>query len=198
MAQASKRHAFVHDGLELIHRDGFTAAGVAAIAGAAHAPKGSFYNHFASKEAFGVVVLDAYFERVRAALAEHVDSASSPRTGIRAYFDLLRALGERDDFASGCLIGNLSAEVTGASELLRSHLAALLREWTERIADAVARGQRLGEVRSDVDAWVLASALIDAWQGALLRAKADRTPDSVDVFQEVVLDALLGPNWASL
>jgi TetR/AcrR family transcriptional repressor of nem operon len=190
----SKRRPIVEAGLDLLHRDGFAATGVAAIAAAGGAPKGSFYNHFASKDAFGVAILDRYYEDVRAALATTVgDAAQAPVARIRAYFTLLRELGERDDHARGCLIGNLSAEAAPASDPIRTRLGSLLDAWTTAIGDAIAEGQATGAIRADVPAATLAGLLIDAWQGALLRAKVSRSAAPLDAYLGVLLPALLAP-----
>ena len=192
MSQRSKRAAILDAGLGLVRTEGFGHTGVAAISAAAGAPKGSFYNHFASKEAFGIEVLDAYFATIHLALDTTFRSASNAETGLREYFEHLRRLGEKERFAIGCLIGNLSAETAPISERLRAHLLQIISEWRALIADGVRSAQRRGTVRTDVEASVLAGLLVDAWQGALLRAKVERTPDALDCFLEVTLPSLLG------
>ncbi len=194
MPQPSKREPIVEAGLRLVHRDGFAGTGVAAIAAAGGAPKGSFYNHFASKDDFGLAVLDRYFDDVRAALAATVgDDGLAPLERVRAYFVLLRELGEPEHHARGCLIGNLSAEAAPASAVIRTRLDELLGLWTAAIAAAIADGQATGDVRDDVPAATLATLLLDAWQGALLRAKVTRGAAPLDAFLDVLFPALLAP-----
>ena len=194
MPAPSKRAPIVEAGLELLHRDGFATTGVAAIAAAGGAPKGSFYNHFPSKDAFGVAVLDRYFGDVEDALSGTVgDTARPPVERIRAYFALLRELGEHDAHARGCLIGNLSAEASPASQAIRDRLGELYAAWTSAIAAAVADGQTDGTIRADITATTLAALLVDAWQGALLRAKVARDAASLDAYLGVLLPALLAP-----
>jgi TetR/AcrR family transcriptional repressor of nem operon len=192
MAKPSKRAPLIEQGVELVHRDGFASSGVAAIAAAAGAPKGSFYNHFASKDAFGVAVLDHYFAGVRTALKATIDAPGRPPLArVRAYFALLRELAAADGYARGCLIGNLSAEVAPSSAAMRAHLGALVVEWTDAIARAIAEAQAGGDVRSPAAARTLAALLLDAWQGALLRAKVERSPAPLDAFLDVLLPSLL-------
>jgi TetR/AcrR family transcriptional regulator, transcriptional repressor for nem operon len=192
MPQHSKRAPLIEHGLELVHRDGFGSSSVAAIAAAADAPKGSFYNHFASKDAFGVALLDRYFEDVRTALAATVgDQRQAPLPRLREYFVLLRELATTHGYARGCLIGNLSAEVTPDSAAMRAHLGWLMHEWTDAIAGTVGEAQAGGAVRSPASAHTLAALLLDGWQGALLRAKVERSPAPLDAFLDVLLPSLL-------
>lgn len=192
MPAHSKRGQIIESGLELVHREGFASSGVAAIAAAAGAPKGSFYNHFESKEAFGVAVLDKYFDEVRGELDEVLTAPGTPLERIHRYFQLLREGSIGEGFARGCLIGNLSAEASPASPAIRAHLRELLGQWRDAIATVIGQAQREGQARRDVPARTLAALLIDAWQGALLRAKVNRTPDSIDAFIQILLPALLG------
>lgn len=194
MTAHSKRPAILLQGLDLVHRNGFTRSGVASITMAGRAPKGSFYNHFKSKDDFGLAILDEYFEAVRAAAGQRLQCpARPPRQRLEDYFAFLRDLGREDAHLRGCLIGNLSAEVASTNEPLRRRLQQLLAEWTAMLAGTVAEAQEAGAVRRDIPAETLAGILLDAWQGALLRAKVDRGPASLDAFMDVLLPALLRP-----
>jgi TetR/AcrR family transcriptional regulator, transcriptional repressor for nem operon len=193
MPAHSKRAQLLDGGLDLIHREGCASAGVAAIAAAGRAPKGSFYNHFRSKDAFVVAVLDRYFEEVRRELDEELLAApGTPLDRIRGYFAQLRAGSVSEEFARGCLLGNLSAEMSPASPVIRAHLRELLAQWTAALAVVVQQAQDAGQARTDVPARTLAALLIDSWQGARLRRNVDRTADSIDAFAEVLLPALVG------
>jgi TetR/AcrR family transcriptional repressor of nem operon len=62
MARPNVRERLLDAGVEIFHRCGFNGCGVQEITEAAGVPKGSFYNHFASKEALGAAVLDSYWQ----------------------------------------------------------------------------------------------------------------------------------------
>src|SRR4051794_27714177 len=61
----SMREEIVEAALERFHAHGFNAAGVKDITDTAGVPKGSFYNHFDSKEALALVALERYGESLR-------------------------------------------------------------------------------------------------------------------------------------
>lgn len=191
MARPGKKTDLVEAGLELVHRRGFSATSVADIADAAGAPKGSFYNHFKSKDDFGGAVLDRYFADVRAALAETLQAGRKPAMArLRDYFVRLRRHVGQDRYARGCLIGNISAEVSAVSDATREKLSRLILDWTGELAACLEAGQRDGSVRADLAADDLATLLLDGWQGALLRAKVERSPVALNTFIDVLLPRL--------
>jgi AcrR family transcriptional regulator len=63
MPKPSHREKILTEGLRVVHERGFAGTSVRDIVQAAGVPQGSFTNHFASKEAFGLEVLDLYFAR---------------------------------------------------------------------------------------------------------------------------------------
>ena len=91
-----------------------------------------------------------------------------------------------------CLVSNLSLEAAEHSELLRGRLSQILHRLTQRFAEAVRAGQTAGSVRDDCDADDLATLLLAAWHGALLRMKVDRSPEPLEEFRRTFF-ALLSP-----
>ena len=61
MQKQTNRDKLLANGLRVVHQRGLAGASVRDIVEAAGVPQGSFSNHFASKEAFGVEILDLYF-----------------------------------------------------------------------------------------------------------------------------------------
>jgi TetR/AcrR family transcriptional repressor of nem operon len=191
MVRPGKKAELVEAGRELLHRRGFSATSVADIAEAAGAPKGSFYNHFESKDDFAGAILESYFEEVRAALAETLQGGRKPALGrIRDYFIRLRKYVGEDNYARGCLIGNISAEVSVVSDATREKLSRMINAWTEGLAVCLEEGRRDGSVRTDLKPADLAVVMLDAWQGALLRAKVERKPAALNNFIDILLPRL--------
>ncbi len=56
MPRPSNKEKLLADGLRLVHERGFGASSVRDITQAAGVSQGSFTNHFASKEAFGLEI----------------------------------------------------------------------------------------------------------------------------------------------
>lgn len=175
MPKPSLKDAILDAGLKTMFRTGYHGTSVRDVTAVAGAPQGSFTNHFRSKEAFASEVLDRYFAHTRTLVAQALGDASlTPRARLRRYLDIITGRLEHDGFARGCLIGDLSLEATGSSELLRAQLASIFREWREPFAVCIAEAQASGEIADDFDAQELAEFLLASWQGAMLRMKVER------------------------
>src|ERR1700685_3079598 len=112
MARPNVREQIVDAGLKVLIDKGFNGAGVQDITDAASVPKGSFYNHFESKEALGAEVVDRYgrYTPRGAALA---DTCFPPLRRLRAHFERLNESFASEGFGRGCLLENFSAELAG-------------------------------------------------------------------------------------
>lgn len=189
MARQSKREEIVDAALTMFHSKGFNAAAVKDITDAAGAPKGSFYNHFASKEALAVIALERY--GVSRHLETLADPAVPPLTRLREHFVFLRGEVADVGYTRGCLFGNFSGEIVDHSETLRAAVEGALRTWQDAIAGAIAEAQQDGSVRPGLDPRTTARFLLDAWEGSLLDVRADRSAASFDTFFEMVFEVLL-------
>ena len=192
MARPSLREKIVESGLTTLHRQGFTASGVRDITAAAGVPHGSFTNHFRSKEAFGIAVLDLYYQRTEAIFELTLrDATRPPAERLRAYFDAITDFLAEVGWRHGCMISNMSLETAEHSEPLRERLGEIFRGLTRGFAEAVRAAQVAGAVRDDLDAADLADVLLSAWNGAMLRMKVERSPAPLDRFKRVFLSTLL-------
>src|SRR5215472_7794917 len=104
MARESKREGIVAAALDRFHADGYNATGVKDIIDAAGVPKGSFYNHFGSKESLATLVLERYLETRR--LAELADTSVDPPERLGDQFTFLRRENESRGLTRGCMLGD--------------------------------------------------------------------------------------------
>jgi len=189
MARHSLREDIIEAALEQFHSYGFNAAGVKDITDRAGVPKGSFYNHFPSKEALAVVALERYAERSRMEVL--ADRSVAPLDRLRIHFELLRAEIEEHEFTRGCLLGNLGAEVADHSEVLRAAVEQNLARWAELMAETLAEAQRAGSLRPGLDPQATAWFVLSAWEGTLISARANRSGAAFDTFFDLVFGTLL-------
>ncbi|ULJ81805.1 TetR/AcrR family transcriptional regulator (plasmid) [Rhizobium sp. C104] len=172
----SVRERILAAGLERFHALGYEGCGVQEISDTAGVPKGSFYNHFKSKEELAVAVLEQYAASSQREIL--LDANLAPIDRIRRHFEFCLARHQQNGFDRGCLIANLTAENSTAVPDLQAALRSDLDRWTESLAAAVKAAQEIGQVRADIEASDLARFLVSSWEGCELRTKltGDRGP----------------------
>ncbi|MEY4511911.1 MAG: hypothetical protein RLZZ450_4033 [Pseudomonadota bacterium] len=181
-------------GLDLFLRQGYNATGIQEIADRARVPKGSFYNHFESKDAFAAVIVGRYSDWMQRSWARMMLSAPrTPMAAIRHVFAEMILYHERTPSAVGCLIGNFAAEIASSSPLCRKSLMAAQLGWRQRLSGLITAGQAVGEIRTDIDAMTLSALTWSAWEGALLRVKVEGTVDPLRDTTELMMDKIYPP-----
>jgi TetR/AcrR family transcriptional repressor of nem operon len=190
VARPNVRDQIVSAAYDVLYEKGFNGCSVQDITAAAEVPKGSFYNHFESKEALGAVIVDRY-DAANELLEVLHDESLPALDRLRRYFDGFIEILTSVDFARGCLLGNFSAEVADHSPLMRERLAAMYRRWTASFTKAIADGQRERTISRELDAATLATVLLDAFEGAILRARVERGPAQFDGFLAVAFGRIL-------
>ena len=183
------REEIVEAALAQFHERGFNAAAVKDITDRAGVPKGSFYNHFESKEALAIVALQRYGEGLR--LADLANPEGEPVARIRASFEFLRDAVVASEFTRGCLFGNFGTEIIDHSESIRAAVQQGLGLWAELLGGAIADGQKAGNIRAELDPDQAARFLIGAWEGALIQARAEKSSVPFDIFFKLTFDSLL-------
>jgi TetR/AcrR family transcriptional repressor of nem operon len=177
--------------VETLHRQGFNGTAVQDITDAAGVPKGSFYNHFESKEALALEVIDRYTEEQIRRMAVLSDESIPPVERLRRYFTSLAAIHPGQNYERGCLIGNFSSELADQSRLIRDRLSATFAGWSRAIEACVRDGQKAGEISWDGDPGVLAAFLLNSYEGAVLRMKVEKDGTPLDDFLTVVFSRVL-------
>lgn len=175
MALETKRDLLQH-GMAMLLERGFNNLGIAAVLDATGIPKGSFYHHFASKEDFGLQVIDLYMEEVHAGLDQCLgDQTLPPLTRVRRFFEL-SAEKYRTEGYLGCLLGGLGQELSGISEPFRQKVEECLSQIGRRIAGCLAEAVERGDLPAGTDPQAMAELLINCWEGAALRTRLRRDP----------------------
>lgn len=186
------RENLLRVGMKMLHEGGYTGTGIKDIVDAAEVPKGSFYNYFENKEAFGKEAIDFYFESGLTKLRELLcDESIPPVERLRNYFDA-RVRGYRAaGYAKGCMLGNLSLEVADHSPMMRERLATHFRTWSDLLEQCIEEAQKAGAIHNKLPADLMAQFLLNSWEGALLRMRAEKSDAPLHQFIEVVFGSLL-------
>jgi TetR/AcrR family transcriptional repressor of nem operon len=192
VAKPSHREKILTEGLRVVHERGFAGASVRDIVQAAGVPQGSFTNHFASKEAFCLEILDLYFKDVRATIQRTLRNDSlPPLKRLRAYIDAQIKYLNRIGWRNGCLIGNFSAEAGEHSEVIRKRLVEIYEEMRQSVAYCLRAAVKLGELPRKTECDELAGFLIASLQGAILQSKTERNSVPTERFKHLIFSTLL-------
>ena len=190
MGRPSAREEIVQAGLKCLVEKGFNAVGVQDITDTAGVPKGSFYNHFVSKEALGVEIVERYgANQTRREIL--TDPSVPPLQRLRRHFDRISALFAESHFKRNCILGGFSAELANQSETIRESLRKLYGQWTKDIEATIAEAHAKGEIANKTKASDLAAFLLDSYEGALLRARVERSRKPFDRFMKFAFGQLL-------
>ena len=163
-------------GLATLLERGYNATGIQDLLVATNVPKGSFYHHFGSKEAFALQVIDRYVAEVHVLLDQSLGELDrAPLDRVRVFFERLLALYASQGYL-GSLIGILGQELTAVSTAFRRRIEAALDGIARRLVEPLEEARRRGDMPSDSDPLLTATLLIDCWEGAAMRSRLLRSP----------------------
>ena len=162
-------------GLSLFEAKGYNATGIQEIADAAEIPKGSFYNYFSSKEDFGVAVINFYTEKHLLEWTTRINSNSQDNEKlIQVFLDITEDY-DCSESQKGCLLGNLAAEISAASDKCRNALAVAIKSFKEVLIERIITGQANGEFTTAIAPERIADLIWNTWQGSLLELKVKKS-----------------------
>ena len=193
MKRVHNKDDIVQIGLDLVLDKGFNATGVEAILKQANVPKGSFYNFFSSKEEFALAIIDKFVaDRAEIFSPIYNDESLPPLERIRKSFESVVALFAGNNCTKGCLIGNLSLEMSDQFEKVRQRLELSFHNWTKVLAKLLLQAQNENTISPDINAEMLAENMISSFEGALLRSKVKKSSEPLKNFIHLYFDVFLG------
>jgi TetR/AcrR family transcriptional regulator, transcriptional repressor for nem operon len=192
METPNTRDHLLQVGLRRIHAMGYASTGLKEILDDADVPKGSFYHHFPSKEAFAKEVLKLYV-RGENERAEKIlrDGKAAPLKRLRQYFEELISIYGQTSSVSGCMLGNFSLEMADHSDSIQSLLRRSFSNWQTAIAGILQEAMERGDLAKSNKPEELAAFLLNSYEGALLRSKADRSNRPLENFLHFAFNVLL-------
>jgi TetR/AcrR family transcriptional regulator, transcriptional repressor for nem operon len=191
-AKQDTRKALLHAGMDFMLEKGYTNTGVQLVLSSLGIPKGSFYHFFESKEAFALSIIRQFDEEYSAALLRVLRNPHrSPLQRLRDYCENEKAEFQRQACKKGCLIGNLSQEMSDQSDLLRSELTNVMAKWRNIFSSCIGEGQQRGEIVQAVSADELSEFFCIGWGGAVFRAKTLKSLEPMETFIDLMFNRFL-------
>lgn len=164
------RERLLKAAFEEIHLSGFRSADMDAILAQAGVTKGALYYHFDSKEALGYAVVDEVIADI--ARDKWLRPLRHPTNPVDTLVGIVQSTSLKpEDLRRGCVLNNLSQEMSPIDEGFRKRTGRLFKHWHDAIMGALRTGQKHGVVRNDVDPDEAATFLIAAYEGYFSLAK---------------------------
>ncbi len=188
----SVRERLLEAGVAVIGKSGFNGCSVQDITDAAGVPKGSFYNHFESKEALGAAALAHFWEDGACPTLDILaDTTVPPLARLRAYFEEFADDLIASNFTGTCLIGTMTAELCDQSPLIAAELSAIFTRWSSCVAACLRAAQETGDLCVEVNADALGTFVVNAWEGAALRSRIEKGEAPLRQFIDLLFTQLL-------
>jgi len=192
MGKISNRDRILSEGLRVVHAQGFAGASVRDIVTAAGVPQGSFTNHFVSKEAFGLEVLNLYYADAKARMANTLqDESVAPLLRLRRWIEAIKTGIAQNDMKIGCMFGNFSAEATNCDGLIRRRLTEIFTEMQATLSACLKAAIEAKELPGEFQVAETAGFILSGVQGAILLSKAHRNIVPMEQFEQILFAKVL-------
>jgi TetR/AcrR family transcriptional repressor of nem operon len=179
------RDSLLAVGQELFINSSFNSVGLNDILREAGIPKGSFYHYFASKEDFGLQVVEHYARQNLAELEEVLsDSTLTRYEQLKTFFSRNIQHFDTIEFCQGCLMANLSQELADVNEKLRCRINELSALVVNRIAECLEDMDTSELSLGHLSSQEAAQVLMNSWQGAVMKMKLEKNRSALEVFMK--------------
>jgi len=187
------REDIIQSGYDLFYEKGYGVTGISEITEKIGIPKGSFYNHFKSKEEFGIAVLDYYLDSNQKYLKDVLlNKKNSPLTNLKKFFVNFIEIQENVYHSTrGCLMGNMTTELADVNSTFQEKIKTGFENATAVFETCLENAKELEEISREMDTHLVANFLINSWQGAMLRMKAEKTTDPLNNFYKAIFNQVI-------
>ncbi len=172
--------------------NGYHATGIKEITEKVEIPKGSFYNHFSTKEEFALEVIRMYGENGLKMYREiFLDNKLPPLDRVKKFFStLIGDYSKRLDFKLGCIMGNFSTELADTHPAFREVLQEEFDRHEAVIALCLQEAKERGDISKSANPEKLAAFILNSWHGALLRMKTTGNAKPLEDCRDLTLSIL--------
>jgi len=192
VAKQDKRNSLLEAGMSIMLEKGYTNTGIQEVLSSLGVPKGSFYHYFDSKESFAVAIIRHFDEEYSAELLQTLSNpAETPLQRLRTYCETGKRLLLSEECRKGCLIGNLSQEMSDQSETLRTELSTVIRKRLDLFTRCIEEGQKSGEITRVATADRLAELIMIGMNGAVMQAKTLKNIEPMENLIDLIFNHFL-------
>jgi TetR/AcrR family transcriptional repressor of nem operon len=186
------KKALLEEGMQQLAENGYHGTGIKKVLDVVKVPKGSFYNYFASKEAYVSDIIEDYNAQALKMFDDFVAQSNLPAIDqLKAIYQFMLDKLSENKCQQGCLIGSIAAEIGHSFELCQRTMQVGVDDWLSRITLLIKNSQKQGSVRNDLSARDIAEVLWSTWEGSLIKMKMDGDIKSPEKIISLMLNKIL-------
>jgi TetR/AcrR family transcriptional repressor of nem operon len=170
---------------KLFQEVGYVGASIHRIAAAVHAPKGTFYNYFRSKEELASILVDRQFAAIYQSLS--LTPGESACDQLKRHFHFLALEPPVIAIAPLQLLAIFAAEAPAIPPDIGQRIADGIHVWERQLGDLISLAHIEKGISVAQDSTKLALLLTTCWCGAIVRRKSD---PSLNLVEDLVPFAL--------
>jgi TetR/AcrR family transcriptional repressor of nem operon len=172
----------IHESLRLFSLKGFLSTSIEDILTAANASKGGFYNHFPTKEALFMEVLDEARRIWRERCLSGLDAIESPVGKVVRLLENYRDkyLKDSENFPGGCIFVTFSVELDDQLPHLAKEVNSGFVGLKAMLQSLLDEGKKAGELRSNANTCAMTEMLLAGMLGTSVIYGVDKSIDSLD------------------
>ncbi|THF66535.1 TetR/AcrR family transcriptional regulator [Pseudothauera nasutitermitis] len=187
LPESVRREAILKAAQLCFARRGYTETSVSDIADAAQLTKGGVYFHFASKEEIRLALIREFTSQTLSAIDNIVDGDAGATQNLRKTLALLLERMSREDGLLLSVIEAVARHHSGIDEI-RAYYQAL----STKIIHLILDGRASGEFHGEIDAEMVAEALLSMLSGLALHHELDRAGVHLCKQQDQMIDYMIG------
>ena len=168
------RLRIVKEAAALLNRHGYQGLAYSDLMAATGLEKGGIYRHFAGKEALATEAFEYAWKRAVEHRQHDLQSIEDSVDRLKQFVS--NFVNRRPGVPGGCPLLNTAVDADDGNPELRKHAERALRCWLMALTRLIRRGQRRGEIQSQVDPPKLARLLVSTLEGALMISRLERKP----------------------
>ena len=180
----------MRDAMNVFWTRGYHATSLTDLLDGTGLSRGSLYKAFGDKKSLFLKTLDYYSEAGLDELGATLAAPGPAKRAIRAALTIYVPLSSGRVGQRGCMVMATAAEMLPHDPDVQARVRKVFRRIQELLADAVRRGQAMGEVAVDLDAGDVARFLACQIEGMRLLGKVGATRQGMAAVVEAAMRSL--------
>ena len=185
------RLSILQKSFELIYVKGYQTTSIDDILATTQVTKGAFYYHFKNKDEMGLAIINELLKPAFSnTFLRPLQAEGSP---VKTIYDMMHELLMKNEFMKveyGCPASNFTQEMAPWHKEFTIALNDLSEEWKNGIIQAIKKGKKTGDIRTDVKPEQVAVFIMSGYWGIRNIGKLNNSKSVYLIFLKQLKDYL--------